>query len=436
MTSGARYSSTGSRGISRFIRVRIRRAITIVAAMGLIAASIAFVALVTPQVAEAGPDSITGVSFGGTEASPTITVSGSGFGTQSDIGTPNAASDTQNCSPATGSDYGSNMYIYDETDPSYFVAGLGPPNLAAVGVIITTYTDSEIVFTLGSCYGQNGWVFAPGDSFTMYVLGAQYSASVSYPTETSETDWSAPQNVDGSGDFTSVSCASSQFCAAVDIYGNVLTYNGSSWSAPEMITEGGILSVSCPSTTFCVAVGEGGGENTWDGSSWNGPGPVGTDEYNLNSVSCTSSDFCVAVDDNGGADTWNGATWTGPTVVDSEGDLSSVSCTNSSFCVAVDEDGNAFVYDGTNWTSGTTSTRKTPLNRSPARVRTSAWPSIPKETPSPTTDRRGPLTTSTGSRSCPPCLVRPRRSALRATPMATSSPTTDRRGRRSLSTTM
>ena len=199
------------------------------------------------------------------------------------------------------------MYIYDETDPSYFVAGLGPPNLAAVGVIITTYTDSEIVFTLGSCYGQNGWVFAPGDNFTMYVLGAQYSASVSYPTETSETDWSAPQNVDGSGEFTSVSCASSQFCAAVDIYGNVLTYNGSSWSAPDMITEGGILSVSCPSTTFCVSVGEGGGENTWNGSTWNGPGPVGTDEYNLNSVSCTSSDFCVAVDDNGGADTWNGA---------------------------------------------------------------------------------------------------------------------------------
>ena len=95
MTSGARYSSTGLRGISRFIRVRIRRAITIVAALGLMAVSFAFVAVLTPQVAEAGPDSITGVSFGETEASPTITVSGSGFGTQSDIGTPNAASDTR-----------------------------------------------------------------------------------------------------------------------------------------------------------------------------------------------------------------------------------------------------------------------------------------------------------------------------------------------------
>ena len=125
---------------------------------------------------------ITGVSFGGTQTSPTITVSGLGFGTQGDIGTPNAASTTQNCSPATGYDYGSNLYIWDQTDPSYFVAGLGPPNLAAVGVITSTYTNSEIVFTPGSCYGQNGWTFAPGDSYTMYVLGSSFSGVVSYPT--------------------------------------------------------------------------------------------------------------------------------------------------------------------------------------------------------------------------------------------------------------
>ena len=332
------------------MRIRIRRAVTVLAAMGLTGLSVALVGVSTAQ-AKPATATITSVTFGGTQAAPTITVSGSGFGTESDIGTPNAASDTQGCSPATGYDYGTNMYIYDETDPTYFVAGLGPPNLAAVGVNITTYTDSEIVFTPGSCYGQNGWTFAPGDNFTMYVLSGQYSGNVSYPTETTETDWSAPLNVDGSNLLTSVSCASSSFSAAVDLAGNVLTYDGSSWSAPNAITEGGILSVSCASTTFCVDVGEGGGENTWNGSSWNGPGPVGSDEFNLNSVSCPTSQFCVAVDDNGGADTWDGSTWTGPTTVDSEEDLTSVSCVSSSFCAAVDDGGNALVYDGVSWTS-------------------------------------------------------------------------------------
>lgn len=69
----------------------------------------------------------------------------------------------------------------------------------------------------------------------------------------SETDWSAPMNVDGSNAVVAVSCASSLFCAAVDLDGNALTYNGSSWSAPDMINEGDLFAVSCPSATFCVA---------------------------------------------------------------------------------------------------------------------------------------------------------------------------------------
>jgi hypothetical protein len=34
--------------------------------------------------------------------------------------------------------------------------------------------------------------------------------------------WSAPVNIDGSGYFTSVSCASSSFCMAVGDYGNAI----------------------------------------------------------------------------------------------------------------------------------------------------------------------------------------------------------------------
>ena len=135
---------------------------------------------VTPEGA-----TITSVSFGGTQASPTITVSGSGFGTQADIGTPNPASTTENCSPATGYDYGTNFYIRDQS--KNFVAGLGPPSLAAVGVKISSYSNTLIVFTVGSCYGQNGWIFDSGDRYTMYVRGASYSGTVSFLKRPSDT---------------------------------------------------------------------------------------------------------------------------------------------------------------------------------------------------------------------------------------------------------
>jgi hypothetical protein len=177
----------------------------------------------------------------------------------------------------------------------------------------------------------------------------------------SQTNWSAPQNVDASNLLTSVSCSSSQFCAAGDNGGNALIYNGSSWSAPDQITEGGSLYMSCPSSTFCVAVGSGGGVNMWNGSSWNGPSPIGSSD-DLESVSCTSSQFCVAVDDSGNADTWNGETWTGPTAVGSDVAMTSVSCANSAFCVAVDNAGNEYTYNGDEWTGPNSIDGPTPLN--------------------------------------------------------------------------
>src|ERR1700723_2122912 len=81
---------------------------------------------------------------------------------------------------------------------------------------------------------------AVGDAATPDVAAAQ-------------TGWSAPQNVDGSNVLVSVSCASPSFCVAGDNAGDVLTYDGSSWSAPDQISEGGPLNVSCATATFCAA---------------------------------------------------------------------------------------------------------------------------------------------------------------------------------------
>ena len=50
-------------------------------------------------------------------------------------------------------------------------------------MIISSYSDTQVVYSLGSCYGQNGWIFDPGDSYTMYVLGASYSGTVAFPPE-------------------------------------------------------------------------------------------------------------------------------------------------------------------------------------------------------------------------------------------------------------
>ena len=62
-----------------------------------------------------------------------------------------------------------------------------------------------------------------------------------------------------------VSCPASNFCAAVDGGdGNVITFNGSTWSAPVNIDSQAaksvsgpvlifLMSVSCPAAMFCVA---------------------------------------------------------------------------------------------------------------------------------------------------------------------------------------
>ena len=58
-----------------------------------------------------------------------------------------------------------------------------------------------------------------------------------------------------------MSCPTTTFCAAVDADGNVYTYDGTTWSPPQVIDTGGDLtSISCPSTTICVAVDSDGNE--------------------------------------------------------------------------------------------------------------------------------------------------------------------------------
>lgn len=57
------------------------------------------------------------------------------------------------------------------------------------------------------------------------------------------------------GGLTSISCASSTTCVAVDSDGRALTDELGVWSAPVAIDAGHpLIGVSCPSETFCAAV--------------------------------------------------------------------------------------------------------------------------------------------------------------------------------------
>jgi hypothetical protein len=164
--------------------------------------------------------------------------------------------------------------------------------------------------------------------------------------------WSLPWSIDGTNDLYSVSCPTASFCVAVDGNGNALTYNSGTWSLPDDIDgTNDLYSVSCPTASFCAAVDGNGNALTYNSGTWSLPDDIdGTNA--LYSVSCPTASFCAAVDGYGNAFTYNGNSWTSPKSVDPVKEtLTSVSCATASFCVAVDYGGDALIYNGSSWSS-------------------------------------------------------------------------------------
>jgi hypothetical protein len=205
----------------------------------------------------------------------------------------------------------------------------------------------------------DGWlssVSCPTASFCTAV------DSVGYGFTYDGKSWSSPDEVDSGvieandmntlaygtavpGQLQAVSCASGNFCAAVDTYGDVMTYNGALWSSPAGIDQNGLNSVSCPTASFCVALDGSGRALTYNGSSWSKPISVDPKGGGLGSVSCPSASFCVALDGSGKALTYNGSSWSKPVSVDAnKGGLGLVSCPSARFCAALDGNGYAFTY--------------------------------------------------------------------------------------------
>jgi hypothetical protein len=162
--------------------------------------------------------------------------------------------------------------------------------------------------------------------------------------------WSAGRPVQINNQLTSISCATSSFCAAVDDGGYVYTYSVGSWSAGQDIdTDGrGLIAVSCPASGFCVAADSGPDAYVYSNGHWSGTSLVGAggNPATLTSVSCPAAGFCVAtgLED---AYTYSGGTWSTGQTVENDLTLKSISCPTRSFCVAADSAGNVYRYSVT-----------------------------------------------------------------------------------------
>ncbi len=216
------------------------------------------------------------------------------------------------------------------------------------GVFVSVSCAVPAFCIAGDAYGYVfNWNGSAWNEWTGSAWGTPGSGAQPLDTNVSPNRTHPPVN--------GVSCPptppnSTPFCAAVDDMGNAYTFNGSTWSAPDMIDSAELISVSCPSSSFCAAVDKLGYAFTWKGGIWSAPDPIDTpagQDGGFTSVSCASAGFCVAVDIDGNYVVYTGQ-WGQVQSVDSGTTLplTSVSCPSPSFCAAVDSNGNALVYQG------------------------------------------------------------------------------------------
>lgn len=121
------------------------------------------------------------VAFTGTPASPQVTISGGGFGVE-----PNPSNAA--FPGYTGYDYGNELYFCDtSSNPNAFCAGQNDGNGSGdtIGLVVSTYTESQITYSLGSTYSQyyypnNIYRIAPSDQFTVHVGGQTCSGVIDF----------------------------------------------------------------------------------------------------------------------------------------------------------------------------------------------------------------------------------------------------------------
>src|ERR1022692_88880 len=183
----------------------------------------------------------------------------------------------------------------------------------------------------------------------------------------SNKEGSGPGIATHTADFSSVSCPTAGFCAAVDDTGDAFTWNRKVWTKGVDIdsTAGSnmndrLASVSCASPSFCIAGDDLSGVYTFNGSTWSAVDQLNPSDSSASvsfSVSCPIPSFCMAVDGNVNYYTYNGTSWSQPQVINSSTlnptTIGEVSCANPTFCEAVYND-QSVTYNGSGWSASQT----------------------------------------------------------------------------------
>jgi hypothetical protein len=120
---------------------------------------------------------ITKVRFSGDTATLRITVIGSGFASE-----PKAYNDDDtSCGMYTNNGYAFGKHLY-LTDVNNFTAGYGiPPGASCVGIVVTTWSNTKIVFGFGESYDTfDHWYISNGDQYQIGIKGVETSGTVTF----------------------------------------------------------------------------------------------------------------------------------------------------------------------------------------------------------------------------------------------------------------
>jgi hypothetical protein len=150
--------------------------------------ALAAVLAVAGTASAASAATITSVAIDGLASAPTFVIHGHGFGSSlpAAVDSPitSAACRNEHAPGDQGGNYGSKLYFIDIT--SKFSGGLSGPYegvahvVDCVGLILTSYTSSQVIFKLGSDYRKHPYAVRVGDRITIVVNGAKATVTVKH----------------------------------------------------------------------------------------------------------------------------------------------------------------------------------------------------------------------------------------------------------------
>jgi len=127
------------------------------------------------------PATITSVTFSLSGTVPTVTVNGSGFGK---LPKANPSTPVACAAGSTGYDYGPGGLWFSDKSKGWTAGQYKPKQNAGydcIGLLVSEFTDTQIVFTFGSYYGVYG-PLQEGDKWRVHVHGTTASGKAPFGT--------------------------------------------------------------------------------------------------------------------------------------------------------------------------------------------------------------------------------------------------------------